>query len=318
MKEIVRRITRNIRNYWNFLQLKWTQKSTDLSYIRFQDFFTCETTARLTGYTFLKNHGTTPNKFIRFNGTLLRISLYFLVILELISLAVSFQSKSFYAMIENIMFGGMFTVVLVQIYTVFNRNQLAIYEIVEKLEEHYPHSGVDQITFDIQSYLKISKWHARGYYFLSFIIAPEFTLIPFIHQIYGVITSTSVEWELILILYFPFDQFQPIIFQLLYSIQLWMIIFIIIHIFCTDMLFGNLLQVLSMEFEILGQILSEINPAENEEEAVKELKKLVDIHQQLIKVSEKLEEIFSPLQLFNAFGSIVALCTAIFLGLVKI
>lgn len=318
MEEIVRKLTNTIQVFWIFLKLKCSRKCPDTSYIQFKDFFTCETTAKLTGYTFLKNHKKSPNKWIRFNGTLLQVSLFFLVILEIISLGVSFQYKSFYAMIENMMFGGVFTVASVQIYTVFNRNQSTIHKIVEKLEEHFPHCGVDQITFDVQSYLKISKWHARGYYILSFIIAPEFTLMPFLHQIYGIMTSTSIEWELILILYLPFDQFQPIVFQLIYIIQLWMIIFIIIHIFCTDMLFGNLMLILSMEFEILGQIISEINPANNEEEAVKELKKLVDIHQQLIEVSEKMEEIFSPLQLFNAFGSIAALCTAVFLALVKL
>jgi hypothetical protein len=57
---------------------------------------------------------------------------------------------------------------------------------------------------------------------------------------------------------------------------------------------------------------------ENDEDVIKELKILVDIHQELIEASEKLEEIFSPLELINVFGYITALCTACFLAAVNI
>ncbi|XP_070506810.1 putative odorant receptor 92a [Chironomus tepperi] len=166
-------------------------------------------------------------------------------------------------MIENIMFGGLFVLSLFQMYTVFYQNQTKIIEIIEKLKEHYPHSGIDQFMFKVPKYLKTTKFHENGYYLITTV--------------------------------------------------LWTIIFVTFYYICTDMLFANMTQVLCMELDILGQIMSKIDPDKNEEEAIKELKKLVDIHQQLIEVSEKLQEIFSPLQLINAFGSIAALCTAIFL-----
>jgi len=318
MQEIARKIQNKIQIFKNILKLKFSKIHAVPSYVPFKDFFKYETTARKIGYTFLNNHGPQPNKWIKLNGILLQISMLILLILEMISFVVSFRNGSLNIMIENIMFGGLFVLSLFQMYTIFHRNQTKIIEIVEKLDEHFPHNGVDQLTFDVQKYLRTTKWHETGYYFITTVVILHFSFMPFAHQIYGISKSTNVEWELILALYLPFDYLQPLIYGLIYIVQLWIIIFVTFYYICTDMIFANLTQVLCMELDILGQIMSEIDPANDEEEAIKELKKLVDIHQQLIKVSEKLSEVFSELQLINAFGSIAALCTAIFLVMVNL
>lgn len=317
MQEITRKIQNKIQVFKNILKVKFSRNHAVPDYIPFKDFFTCETKAWVIGYSFINNHGPSPNKWIKLNGILLQISVVFVVFMELISFVVSFLNKSFLKMIENFMFSGIFIVVLLQIYTVFFRNQTKITEIIEKLDEHFPHNGVDQLTFDVQKYLRTLKWHEKGYNLYRKFIIMQLNLVPCIHQIYGVIKSINIEWELVLALYLPFDYLQPFTYFLLYMVQFWVIYFVLIYIFCTDLLFANLIQVLCMEFDILGQIMSEIDPDKDEEVAVKELKKLVDIHQQLIEVSEKLNEIFSPLQLINAFGSIATLCTACFLSVVS-
>ena len=114
----------------------------------------------------------------------------------------------------------------------------------------------------------------------------------------------------------PFDQFISLIYGIINLIEAWICIFSVVVMLSTDLLFTSIMQILSMEFEILGQVISEIN-IENDEEAIREMKILVDIHQELIEASEKLEEIFSLLQLFYTFGSITALCTACFLAAVN-
>ncbi|XP_070504669.1 odorant receptor 4-like [Chironomus tepperi] len=78
------------------------------------------------------------------------------------------------------------------------------------------------------------------------------------------------------------------------------------------------MQLLIMELDILGKTISKIRFENEEEEEVKVLKKLVKIHQELIEISEILEEIFSPILLINAFGSISSLCTACFLAVTGI
>ncbi|KAL7025511.1 hypothetical protein ACKWTF_013503 [Chironomus riparius] len=87
-----------------------------------------------------------------------------------------------------------------------------------------------------------------------------------------------------------------------------------IYIISTDLIFANLIQVSTMELDILSEKIKDVGLIDNEKIAIKELKNLIDIHQELIEVSEKLNEMFSPFQLINSFGSIVALCTGCFLA----
>ncbi|KAL7026800.1 hypothetical protein ACKWTF_005171 [Chironomus riparius] len=318
MREIAKKISIKFHGFKNFLNTEFWQGRRNPTFVSFQEFFTCEATAHKIGYTFLNNHENPPNKWIKLNGILLQVFMLILLVLELISFVISFRNKSLNIMIENIMFGGLFVLSLVQMYVVFYRNQFKIIEIVEKLEKHFPNSGFDQLTFDVQKYLKTTKWHEKGYYFITTLVILHFTMMPFIHQIYGIVTSTSVELELILSLYLPFDYLQPLLYGFIYFIQLWIIVFVTFYYICTDMIFANLTQILCLELDILGQNMDEIDPADDEEVAMKELKKLVYIHQQLIEASENLNEVFSPLQLINAFGSIAALCTAIFLVMVNL
>ncbi|XP_070502892.1 odorant receptor coreceptor-like [Chironomus tepperi] len=48
-----------------------------------------------------------------------------------------------------------------------------------------------------------------------------------------------------------------------------------------------------MEFDMLRQIMSEIDPREDQKGAVKKMKELVEVHQELIEVTEKIENLFS-------------------------
>ena len=136
------------------------------------------------------------------------------------------------------------------------------------------------------------------------------------HQIYGVISSKPVEWETILTMILPFDQFQPVIYVFMWISESWFLLFTSFTLICTDLIFANLTLILSMEFDILGQVISEIDMIDGEEEAIKELKKLVNVHQELIEVSEEISDIFSGLLLVNSFGSILILCSASFLAVV--
>ncbi|CAG9801784.1 unnamed protein product [Chironomus riparius] len=202
-------------------------------------------------------------------------------------------------------------------HVVLARNRNVIAEILDKLDEHFPHAGVDQINFKIHKYLRTLKIFKTLYYTSFTIIDLSLSLMPIFHKIYGSINSIFVEWELIVTMELPFDQQQPIVYEALYILEIWIVIFYAFYVISTDMLFACLIQILAMEFDILGQIMSEVDVTKSEEEAIKELKKLINIHQQLIEVSEKLDDIFAPLQLINAFGSITALCTTSFLAVVN-
>lgn len=239
-----------------------------------------------------------------------------LMILEISSFVASYRSKMLYITIENGLFCGMIPVLLMKIYLIFYQNQKTIQEILEKLDEHFPQSPADQLTYKAQKYLSILKTFEKANYSLYTLNFVPICIMPLAKRVYGVIMSIDIELDHPLGLVLPFDRFLSVVYELIYIIQIWIIIYAIAFVVCTDLLFGSLVQILSMEFDILGQTMSEIDFTNEEEEAIKEFEKLVDIHQQLIAVSEKLENIFSPLQIIYSFGSIVGLCSASFLAVV--
>lgn len=316
MTRLIHRIVESFQKLIKCIKLKFDKKQTVPQYILFQDFFRCERTANLAGYTFLNVHETSSNKWIKLNSLVFQFSISLLFLLQIISFAVSFKQKLIYEAIDNLFCCGIIFIALFKIYFVFYHNKAKISEIMDTLDRHFPHSGVDQLNFKVYSYLKVLKLHEKGYQYLLTFVLVHFCSMPFFHQVYGKIKSINVEWELMLPIKLPFDQSIPMVYASIMLIQTHTCIFGILSIISTDLIFASLLQTLSMEFDILGQIISEIN-TENEEEAIKELKILVDIHQELIEASEKLEEVFAPLQLINTFGSIIALCTACFLTMVN-
>jgi len=310
------RIGENFQKLFQIIKLKFARKQEGLQIILFREFFRCEKSANILGFGFLKNHDTPPSKLTRLNSLLFQLSIFLLFVLQVISFVINVKHKLIYEAIDNLFCNGVIFVILFKIYLIFYHNRTNIYEVIATLDKHFPHSGVDQLKFKIHKYLRTLKLHEKLYYIILLTVLFNFCSMPLVHQIYGKVKSIDVEWELIMPLKLPFDQFIPVIYGLVNLIEAWICIFGIFAILSTDLLFASVMQILSMEFDILGQVISEIN-IENDEEAIKELKILVDIHQELIEASEKLEEIFSPLQLFNTFGSITALCTACFLAAVN-
>jgi hypothetical protein len=106
------------------------------------------------------------------------------------------------------------------------------------------------------------------------------------------------------------------VYGVMWILECWVIANTMLIVIATDFIFICLTQILSMEFDILTQLISEIDMIEGEDEAAKELKKLLCVHQELIEVSEKLSDVFSVLLFINVFGSIVTLCTTSFLVVV--
>ncbi|KAL7020234.1 hypothetical protein ACKWTF_011426 [Chironomus riparius] len=148
------------------------------------------------------------------------------------------------------------------------------------------------------------------------LIVAQFCLMPFMHQIYAAYKGTTLEWETIFALNLGFNQLQPIVYEIIFITQVWTAFFGVCFVICSDLLYASTMQILILELDVLGQVISDIN-FDNGEEAINEFKKLVDIHQDLIEIAEHLEDIFSPILLINAFGSIMSLCTACFLAVVK-
>jgi len=305
-------------NFFQVIRSKFARKRAVPQHILFQDFFHCEKTVGILGFDFLTDHNTLLNKWIKINSLVFQVVMALIFIAEIISFVMSIQQNLFYVAIENALQDAGFLVVMMKVYVICHHNRAKFDEIFEKLDKHFPHYGVDQLVYKSQRYIDVLKRFEIIYYVTFAATTSIFVFMPFLHQIYGSATSTVVEWSPIYPLILPFNQHPPMVFAFMWIIESWSFLLTGYYVVCSDLLFVSLVQTLAMEFDILSQIISEIDMADGEEEAIKELKKLVDIQQELIEVSEKLNEIFSPLLLINVFGSITTLCTASFLAVVNI
>ena len=72
-----------------------------------------------------------------------------------------------------------------------------------------------------------------------------------------------------------------------------------------------------MHFNIASQKMKEINPRNGQKLAINKLKELIKIHQELMDITQKMNEIFSPILFVDAFGLLGATCLTSFLSLVS-
>ncbi|CAG9806812.1 unnamed protein product [Chironomus riparius] len=316
MESLTKSVVSISENVLKLLNLKLVKKSSDGSCIAFEDFFPSDKIANLLGYTFLPNRGTKTRRFARFFSDLAQISFILTMFLFIYSLILSFQSKTIDRMIENILFTGVNSVIIVKTFLIFNKNLPKIEENLRLLEKHFPNSKANQATYKVNDYLQGMNRFCKFYQALFHAVTLHFIFMPIIYQIYGALLSVDTEWKHIFSLDLPFNQLQSVVYELIYIIEAWQIVTAIQFIVSTDLLFINLFQITAMELSILGEKLSEIGLIKNEAEAIKEMRNLVDVHKQLIEVSENVSDLFAPLMLCNSFCSITSLCTASFLVVV--
>ncbi|CAG9806532.1 unnamed protein product [Chironomus riparius] len=312
MESFTNRIEKGFQNLKNLFKCNVKQQ-TKYNNILYEEFFRCEKTAQILGFKFLKSHKSLTNTWIRANNIAFEVAIIILLMVEIVSFVMSIRRKLFLTSIDNALFYGGFFVVAVKIYLIFYRNRAKLDQIIEKLDEHFPHHGVDQHTFKAQKYLNTLKRFEAIYYVIFLTTGLQFWMMPYLHQLYGTINSINVDWMTVYALTLPFNQLQPVVYEVMWMLEGWIFMCTIFYIICTDLLFASLCEILAMEFDILGQAIRKIDMNERENDAIMKLKKLVGIHQELIEVSKKLDEIFSPLLLINIFGSITTLCTAGFL-----
>ncbi|KAG5669089.1 hypothetical protein PVAND_016986 [Polypedilum vanderplanki] len=293
-------------------------------YITYNDFFKCDKILNYFGFTFLPNYLETNLKFQRIHSQIAFIGMVILGLHSTISfiiagIEVKNVDKNFiFTALENLAMSGVFINIFMRVLLVLFLHRKVLIEIITRMDQHYPHSGIDQMNFETEKYLKLMK----VFHFVLLIpfseMCTQFCLTPFAHKLYGYFWSVDVEWEPLLAVFYPFDQQQWFIYWPFYLIQSWLVTFTVYISNAMDLLYSSMTNVLVMEFENLSQIISEIDwddddNGEAEEAAMKELKILINVHNELCDIATELRKIFSPLMFFNVFASIVTLCVLAFL-----
>lgn len=285
--------------------------------IAFENFFPFENLCSSLGYPFLSDKNVRFLKWKKFHSILYEVStialLFAIIISAWILLNEPITDESINVIIENVLFMGMIIAAMTKIIIIFHIKRRALFNIIGKLRCQFPQATS---RFQTRDHLKILNFFARVYATYVTVGVIQFCSMPIIHQIYGIMTLNPIEWEPIIAIHLPLYQSRFAAYAINYAFQAWFLVVSVIFIFCTDFTFVNLIHILCLNFHELGQMIRELSCTDVD--SLEKLKNLIKKHQQLIEISDEIEEVFSFVLFINVFASIIALCTGAFLTIVSI
>lgn len=298
----------------NALKAKFLRKSLT-SPIKFEDFFISEKYFIFFGFSFLtrvtNNHQNNRRVLFKISQILIAMLIVHLMVTIIID-----DTLDVVAIIENLAFLGGYLDVLIDTVIIHYINREKIMGIIETLGTHFPHHVLDQFNFDTKKHLQILERHLFIFACIVSGVIVVYSSMPIDTQIYGIATESPQNLTSVFYLSFPFDQMQHGLYEAIYVYQVYITVFVLSLIIVNDMLFCSLVELTAMEFDIIADMISEIKMKKGFE-AEKELKELLDIHQQLLGVVQKIKEIFSTSMFINIFGVTIVLCFSAFLCVVN-
>lgn len=312
-------IFKKLKNFWKD---KFEVPKTQNSFIQFSDFFYSEKVFNLFGFNNLPK--TTNLKEETWKNVVYVVAVWSLVMLSLlvmISMSIGvtrFDSDSIVVLADNVcLIAGTF-VIFVKLYSIGYLHREKVKDIIATLDQYYPHDAWNQHVFCVSQHLKTLKIHAKIATTTYFVANFMYCVVPLLVQFYELMTSHELKRTIILQLFTPYDQNNIVAYSILNIITVLSITSGLIIILMTDLLYAELVALNAMELKNLGHMMSEIDPADDQEAAIEDMKKLVIIHDDLLKVSCKIEEVFSGILFIDLIGIIGMMCSLAFLAFVSI
>jgi odorant receptor len=212
------------------------------------------------------------------------------------------DSSKFLEIISTSACMGFLTLCLVKAYGVIYRNKNEISEVLSQLDDFLPKNRNLQIEQNIPEILtNLYRMMIIFFTIYSGSVA-LFNLMPVFIIVYGkFVQGIQYDLQLPYKAWYPFDINNNFNFFISYFLQTWASFTSLFFVAGTDLLFCVCITLLCIRFDKLKLEIESIS-------FVKDLKKCVETHNQLIKISERLDEIFSPSILFNIFAASFIIC----------
>ena len=176
--------------------------------------------------------------------------------------------------------------------------------VFEKFRELFKDRPNHYSTYKIKSHLKIFQRFLKVYlaaFFLTFLLA----VVPSFQYFYdGAMTFKIKFW-------YPFDPYQPSIYPL---VSLWTFFIYYISIagcFGAETILFAMLAVLKMEFDFLKMDFMKLKDV-MQDNRTKQFAKLVDRHNKLFDLSDKIQNIYQFTFLFVFVTGSIIICLALF------
>jgi hypothetical protein len=193
----------------NFFKSFFVKKSR-VDLIEFREFLGAEKLFNFCGYQLLPRAPNRGDKFRKAHFILSQIVGILIIILAMIS-AFVYAKENIEVTTENVCYVFSYSSTLLRFLYMLTKSQQLI-EIIEKLDEHFPHLSLDQKSFGVRKYLKELKMVSKIVVFVFVFAVAQFTNFNIEVKIYGWLMSKEVEWIPMHVFWFPFDASKPLIF----------------------------------------------------------------------------------------------------------
>ncbi|KAG5670039.1 hypothetical protein PVAND_000325 [Polypedilum vanderplanki] len=304
----------NFRNLISRVKSHFVSDQVQNFVLFLDDFFPSEKIFDLFGFPFLNRLHNAEDEKVKvrkrkFFWLSSIVSAILMVLFAINFLFIVGDSEKFLETIETFGFISGYTLTFIKIFFLCYWKRDTIKAIIEKLDQHFPHSSRDQLKFEVlkhQRNLNIFYWMCLTTYIALSLNYSGVALFSFVS---GLFDLGLMKIKLVMPMYFPMDPLQPLLYPTFFIIESCTLLVIILTLAATDLLFCGLVCVLSLEFDVLAQKVAQIDP----ENVEKKLHEIIDDFNELSHIGNELEEIFSPILLVNVFSSIFMLCILVFL-----
>lgn len=180
-----------------------------------------------------------------------------------------------------------------------------IWEISEGLKAVFISRDDDKATYDVKKYLLAYLRIAKTFSCISFFLVLT-TFVPplLLFILFGVMNPATHFW-------FPFDVFQPKTFPIALfwtDFSTYTCCFLLMG---SDLLLYALISVITMEYDFLKMDFMNLG-LEPEGERRKRFKRLIDRHNTILQLTDKLESVYEPIFLLDFVISSVIMCLILF------
>lgn len=214
------------------------------------------------------------------------------------------EENSFLVLTNNLPCAGFVVLTMAKLYPVYTHRKILIqmFKDLKNMNELFHGPKISEHNF-----VKISKVMMTIFTILFMILIWIFNLMPVVKMIYEVSIGEKFVRQLPYYMWYPFDVYQPYVFEVCYIIVNWGAFTCALGILTSDLLLCSFLTLICMQFQNLKNRINVIIDKKKSDDI---LKFWIENHSKLLMICKEFEKIFSFSVLVNFTGSSIIICLA--------
>lgn len=224
------------------------------------------------------------------------------LIQEFIYLAQNFGSENSFLTLTNCApCLGFVTLALVKVSSIYRKRK-----VLKRLVDQFEVFSKENVQiWQKNSFVKTSIRIMKSLKVLYMILIWIFNLMPIFTMIYGWIVDGSYQKKFPYFMWYPFDCFQPVVYEICYVAVMWGAFTCAVCILSTDLMFCAILTFICVRFDFLR---SKVRKIIDEKMPRGKLHEWVDDHNEIMTAVDEVEQTFSVSIIINFVGSSLIIC----------